>query len=253
MSRFLPLLAVAVFVGCDSTGLDSDAPPTLIAQAAFDLDADTFPENTARTSAAGANYANAAVRVGVVSAVVGANLALPLAATAEAARATPVVTDGVWTWDATADVFGTPVDLRLEASADGSDVTWRLISTRGGDDPGDSFTYVTATTSTDGQRGTWRLFHPDEAGPVLTASFDVRNLDDREITFAVPSGLDNGGSSVRYATDGDVKTFDWDDQPENDRALIEWDARSKAGSIEADTYNGGVRACWNAALNDVTC
>ena len=49
-----------------------------------------------------------------------------------------------------------------------------------------------------------------------------------------------------YRTDRDEQTFDWLDQPEDDRALIVWDLDTNAGSIEADTYNGGERACWDS-------
>ena len=253
MPRILPVLALALVLGaCDSTGADDGAAPALIAPAAFALDADAFPQDNARSASgsAGPNFVNAAARVGIVSAVVGANLALPRAATEAATRSAPVVTDGVFAWSSTVDVFGTPVDLRLEADPDGDAVGWRLVSTRQGAEP---FTYYTATTSADGRRGTWRLFHPDADGAVLTADFDVRDLDDREVTFRVPTGRDNGGSSVRYATDGDEQTFDWDDQPEDDRALIVWDRATNAGSITADTFNGGDRACWDRQLRDTDC
>ena len=247
----------ATLVACDSgASFDVDNPPPVIASAAFDLGAGSFPDEPARTGVTarvGSNFVNASARVGIVTAVIGLHLALPAAATEAATEADPVVTDGVWTWASTADVFGTPVDVTLEAIADGSEIDWRLVSQRRGDEPGEPFVYYTATTSLDGETGTWTLFNPDQDGPVLTASFDVRDLDDREVTFRVPAGRENGGSSVLYRTDGDAQTFDWLDQPEDERALIVWDRASKAGSIEADTYNGGEPACWDAALDNVAC
>ena len=86
---------------------------------------------------------------------------------------------------------------------------------------------------------------------MLTADFDVR--DDREVTFSVPSGRERGGSSVRYETEGRTQTFALDLEPDGDRALIRWDLDTRAGSITADAYNGGARACWDAALRDVDC
>jgi hypothetical protein len=118
---------------------------------------------------------------------------------------------------------------------------------------GDPFTYYTATTGLDGETGTWRLFNPDVDGPVLTASFDIEGLGARELTVRVPDGRDRGGSSVRYATSGDERTFDWTDEPTGNRALIVWDEERRAGSITADGYNGGDRACWDENLDDVAC
>ena len=92
-------------------------------------------------------FSDAAVRV--VSALVGLQVALPVAVT----RDTPEVIDGVWTWETTEDVLGTPVALRLTADPDGSRVDWRLTSQRLGAEPGGAFTYYRATTGLDGRSG----------------------------------------------------------------------------------------------------
>ncbi|PAP78523.1 hypothetical protein [Rubrivirga marina] len=244
---FLAAVGLAL-TGCDASDAETDtpAPPAV---AAFVLDTDAFPSDGARV-ASGAHFINAAARVGIVSTVVGLHLVLPGAATEAVTADSPTVTAGVWMWEATTAVNGTPIDLALEGTPEGSSIDWRLVVTG---PEGDPFTYYTATTGLDGETGTWRLFAPDADGPVLTASFDVRDLDDRELTFRVPAGRDHGGSSVRYATDGDERTFDWTDQPTGDRALIVWDDATRAGSITADTYYGGDRACWDEDLDDVAC
>ena len=245
------LLALVVFAvaGCDSADAD-DRPPTPISAAAFEAGADAFPD-AARTSADRENYTQAAVRVGVVSTLVGLNLVLPQIATEAVTGDTPEVVDGLWVWETIEDVLGTPVALRLTADADGSEVDWRLTSQNLGDSRNEAFTYYTATTSTDGRTGSWRLFLPDQDGVVLTADFDVR--DDREVTFAVPAGRDAGGTSVRYRTEGPAQTFDLARQPEGQRSLVRWDLLTGAGSITADAYNGGARACWDRQLRDVDC
>ncbi len=257
MSRSLTFLTVAgllgfaglsVLAGCDASDGEADTP-TPPAVAAFQLDAGAFPDDGARV-AAGANFVHAAARVGIVSTVVGLHLVLPAAATEAVTADAPTVSAGVWTWEAMTAVAGTPVDLRLEGTPEGSSIDWRLVVTG---PEGDPFTYYTATTGLDGETGTWRLFAPDADGPVLTASFDVQDLDARELTFRVPTGRDHGGSSVRYATDGDVRTFDWTDGPAGTRALVVWDEATRAGSITADAYNGGARACWDESLDDVAC
>ena len=243
-------LGALALAGCDSTD-SADGPPAPISAAAFETGADAFPDDAARAAGAagGENYANAAVRVGVVSTLVGLNLVVPHIATEAVTRDTPEVVDGVWVWETVEDVLGTPVALRLTADADGSRVDWRLTSQDLGDAGNGVFTYYTATTSTDGEAGSWRLFLPDQDGAVLTADFDVR--DDREVTFAVPAGRDAGGTSVTYRTEGSAQTFDLVRQAE--RALVRWDLQTGAGSITADAYNGGERACWDRQLRDVAC
>ena len=252
LPALLALGALAV-AGCDSADTQ-DGPPTPISAAAFEVNADRFPDDNARAQAsAGANYANAAARVSVVSTVVGLQVALPIAATEAVTRDTPEVVDGVWTWETTEDIFGTPVALRLTADPDGSQIDWRLTSQRLGDQAGDPFTYYTATTSTDGRTGSWRLFNPDVSGVVLTADFDVRDRDDREVTFSVPSGRENAGTRVRYETQGSTQVFDLVRQPGGERSLVRWDLGDRAGSIEASAFNNGQRACWGPGLRDVAC
>jgi hypothetical protein len=248
VAGLLGFAGVALLTGCDAANGEADAPAPP-AVAAFQLDADAFPDDGARV-ASGANFVHAAARVGIVSTVVGLHLVLPAAATEAATADAPTVAAGVWTWEATAVVAGTPVDLALEGTPEGSSIDWRLVVTG---PEGDPFTYYTATTGLDGETGTWRLFAPDVDGPVLTASFDVEDLGARELTFRVPDGRDRGGSSVRYATSGDERTFDWTDEPTGNRALIVWDEERRAGSITADGYNGGDRACWDENLDDVAC
>ena len=247
----LALLLAGALVGCDASGPDAAAPPAVIAPAAFSVDLDAFPDRaagvTAGASSVGANYRTSAARVGIVSAIVGASLALPERATRAATRVEPVVTDGAFLWDTNVDVFGRDVEVRLTGDPNGDAVDWRLTTALEGDE---RFTYYTAETTADGRTGTWRLFNPDEDGPVLAASFDAD--DTPEITFSVPEGNERAGARVRYQADGDELTFDLV-TADGDRALVVWDRETGAGSIVADDYNGGERACWDADLDDTDC
>lgn len=245
MPRILPLAVLAaLLVGCDA--VDPSGPPAAISPAAFTLDTGAFPGGGARL-AAGPHFLNAAVRVGVVNTVVGLHLALPAAATAAATAVDPVEEDGAFTWGTHVAVLGTDVEVRLLGAPEGREVEWTLTTAAEGDEP---FTYYTATTSSDGREGTWRLFSPSVTGPVATAAFRID--DTPEVTFAVPAGRPEAGASVRYETDGPRRTVDATGA-DGGRALIEWDAETHAGFIEADDYNGGDRACWDAALDNVAC
>lgn len=254
----LALALVGALAACDSADSGGDggggaaAPPTPIALAAFDAGTDAFPDAAASAAgkSAGLTYANAAVRVGVVSTIVGLNLVLPTLATEAATRRAPELVDGAFVWSNTVEVLGAPVDVRLTGDPSGSLVDWTLETAPSGEP---FFTFYTARTTLDGRDGDWSLFKPDADGSVLTADFDADSQTDREITFAVPAGNDGAGSEVTYRVDGTTQVFDFTKQPEGTRALIEWDLGTRAGSITADDYNDGERACWDTNLDDVAC
>lgn len=251
MTRSFPVVALAaLLVGCDASG--PEATPGVIAPAAFSLDTETFPTHNARV-AAGPNFVNAAARVGIVTTVVGLNLVLPEAATRAAMRVDPVAGDDgeTFVWENTVNVFNQDLEIRLLADASDSRVNWTLTTENTSDDAEDGpFTFYTASTSVDGTEGTWRLFNPDADGAVLTAEFLIDETP--EVTFSVPEGRSEAGTSVRYETDGDTKTFDFVDA-NGGRTVVEWNTETRAGFIEADGYNDGERACWDEDLADVAC
>ena len=242
------LASLIVLAGCDATTPPDEVDrPEVIAPAAFDFDGD-LPD----ALAAGENYNNAAFRVGVVTGIIGLNLVLPSAATHAATRATPYVEDGTWIWESTFEINRDDVTFRLEGTPRGREVSWRMGITNS---ELDDFTLYTGRTDFDGRTGDWQLFYEIEGArtEVLRADFEIESEMEAEITYSVPPGRDAAGSSVLYANDTGVITFDWDQQPENLRHLIQWDERTGAGWIEADNYNGGERACWGPDLEDAPC
>ncbi|MEL6615288.1 MAG: hypothetical protein AAFQ43_06095 [Bacteroidota bacterium] len=246
--RFLPLFLLAFLVGCDAVTETDPAAPAVPSPEAFAFEP-SFP--TAK-SMAGEHFNNGAVRVGVVSAIIGANLILPSAATHAATRTAPVVVDGVWIWESTFRINNDDNTFRLEGEPAGREVDWNLsITNRDLDD----FVLYTARTDFDGQTGDWQLFYLIDGArtEVLRADFEVTGADSRELTFSVPPGRDAAGSTVLYTHDGDARGFDWFEAPENRSHLVEWDVLTKEGFIEADNYNGGVRSCWDAALENALC
>lgn len=258
MTRSLTtLLAIPlILAGCDSVAPGTDEAPPPPPPSAFALDADLAAPSARR--AAGSNFLHAAGRYGVVSVVVGANLAIPAAVTAAATSAEPTVEDGTWIWERTTTVQNADVTFRLEGTPEGREVDWRMriTSVDGGTGQiADDFDLYTATTSLDGTLGSWALSYVLDGGPtrVLTADFEVRAEDDREVTFRVPDGREAGGSSVLYRVDGDARIFDWTAQPGDVRTRVEWDSATRVGFLEADDYNDGARACWDESLNDTAC
>ena len=248
--RFLTAIAaLALLAGCDA----SDPATEAIAPAVLTPDAFSFePDAPDAKKGTGEHFFNAAFRVGVVSAIVQANLILPAAATHAATQTEPVVTDGVWVWASTFPINNDEVTFRLEGTPQGREIRWRLgITNRDLDD----FTLYTARSDMNGETGDWQLFYEENGASVevLRADFEVTGEDSRELTFSVPPGRDGAGSSVGYVHDGSTREFDWREEPAGLDHYIEWDAATGRGWIEADNYRDGERACWDETLANADC
>lgn len=266
MTRFLLAFALLLpLAACDSAGSPDDtADPAPPPASTFRLDG-SFPQALAPSgpdALVGQHFVQGAARVGIVSTVIGAWLALPAAVTDAATDADPVVVDGTWIWENTTPINGTTFTFRLEGTPAGTSVDWRMLISADrpvGGHTYDDFVLYTATTSLDGREGTWRLFIYDDAGVrthVLSADFDVTSATVAEITYSIPASHPDPsivGSSVRYAADGAERLFDWHQEPEDFDHLVEWNATTHVGSITATNYNAGARACWDARLDDAPC
>ena len=261
----LVLFAITL-TGCDSTGTNTaDDPPTLPPDA-FELNTDLFNNHnpgSASVTKTGeyAHFTNAAFRVWPVSLLVKANLLIPSAVTATALQTDPVIEEGTWVWEATADTLNQDVSFRLEGTPDGDSVFWSMSVTAPNPEQGqalDNFELYTAQTALDGSSGSWSLYYnlDGERTRVLDADFTVTSDTEKEVTFSVPATAENNaGDSVRYAVDGTQRTFEWTrvDDTGNTIVVVTWDAETKAGSIVAPNYNSGEVACWDGSFQNVAC
>ena len=246
--------------GCDTGGADGgDGPPALLAPAAFEFANADFPQAQGRGTQAGANFSNAALRVGTVNLAVGLHLIIPHLVTRAALNAEPVVESETWVWSNTVRIHEEDATFALAGTPDGDGVEWAMqITTRSPIDGEvlDDFELYTAQTAFDGRSGDWQLYHEVEGARVrvLEAAFDADAESVRRLAFHVPNGVDeHGGDAVVYERAGTARGFDWTQVAEGNEHLVAWDAVSHAGSIQATNYNGGVRACWNFNLEDAPC
>lgn len=263
----LAVLGVGL-TGCDSSDPARDDAPRVIDPAAFQTDIESF--GTASTSnlesKAGSNFTRSALTVGLVSVVIEANLVIPQAMTAAALNEDPMVDDGTWIWESTTTYTGADgtektATFRLEGTPDGESVDWEMYvsSTEGPNGNAlENFVLYTATTAFDGSNGTWELFYPVEGQRVnvLDAEFTADSESSKSVTFSVPAGIgEGGGDAVRYTTQDVQRSFAYNRNEPAENIVIEWNAETKAGSIQATDYNNGQRACWGPApeLANVPC
>jgi hypothetical protein len=258
-SRLLIVAAVVGVVsisGCDSGGSDVEEP-VVVSPSAFTFDS-SFPQSF---QGGGEHWQNGALRVAFVTLAVGVHLVIPAAATHAATQAEPFVEGGTWIWENTVPIGGTPVTFRLEGTPDGTETDWRMFMSADEEIDGalyDGFELYNATTTLDGRVGQWRLYYliEDVRTHVLTADFDIDSDAVHDVQYTVPESNPNPdarGSTVLYARNGDARTFDWHQEPEDYDHLVEWSISTHAGSITATNYNGGVRACWDSDLQNTEC
>lgn len=272
-TSILRAVAVVAVLGltltaCDSGGGSNNNPndvaPTLISSAAFDYDGDSFastfapPGEDEVSSFQGTNHTRAFATVFLVNTAVGIHLILPSALTSSAGQDTPHVENGTWIWENTTTILGRVIDMRLEGTAEGSSVDWRMYMSADnwGGQAYDDFLLYTATTQIGGQSGSWSLYYDIEdqgRTRVLDADYE-RSGSLHQLVFSIPETNPNEearGDSVTYEADGSDRFFDHDVSGGN--RVIEWDAVTKAGSITAFDYNGGEQACWDSNLDNVAC
>lgn len=255
------LVSGSLISGCDSQGDDGDngTPPALISENAFALQVDLFQPGSSKQIASKVNFAAAALRVWPVSILVSANLIVPVAVTAAALQDSPELVDGAWRWETTVLVADATVEFELSATPSGSNVDWSMKISAENPLLGqvyDTFELYTARTTVGEQVGTWKLYYKvgGVRTNVLDASFAVTEDDTKSITYSIPvTAAENGGDSVFYETDGDVRHFFWQQLDAGMNHDIEWNAATREGSITATNYNGGVKSCWDANFDDKQC
>ncbi len=260
-TRYFPLalcitLLSFTLVGCDLTS-DDDTPPELIPEAAFTLQTDLF-QNDGNKTETRAHFTAGALRVWPVSTIISVHLITPVAVTVAALQDDqPEFRNGVWEWSTSTIINGQDVEFTLRGDPEGSRVDWSMFITASNllGVTYDEFELYTAQTDVSAQTGSWQLFYRlnGTRTNVLNADFAINGDNAKEITYSIPSAQPHGGTAVTYETDGDDRSFFWDQVTEGFLHDVAWDAATQAGSITATNYNGGEQGCWDENLDDVDC
>lgn len=236
---------------CDNAGED-DEPPALMPAAAFQMDTQVF-----NTKSAGPNFAAAALRVWPVSLAVTAHMILPAAVTLAAADADPVFEDDAWHWRTSAQSGVYSIDLELVATPASPGHDWSmLVSYDNGTEVLEDFELYSGHTENNGTEGNWSLNYMLNGTQtnVLNATFNSDSETDRQLELSIPvTAPAHAGASVEYVVDGTARVFMLNTVNPVATHVVEWDAETHVGSVTAPNYNGGLKACWDANLDDVAC
>jgi len=200
------------------------------------------------------NFANAWVRVKVLQVYGTGIIAIPAVAMGLALTQDPTHQGNRWVWSIT--VGQTTGDLELSGDLlSGWDVDFFVSN------PAQSisgFLWIEGHSNTDLTEGYW-VGHdvnlPPEADEVLEIDWRYDSDTDRSLAFSnVNTSSPDLGDVITFTVLGNTATLVYDDASDASLiANIDWDTTTGVGSIEVPHYNGGEKACWDAAFMNTPC
>lgn len=258
--RWTSLLAMGVlFAACgDTTGPDGAGDPPVLPEVEsllFDLDffsGSAAPAGPARQAGPGSNWAAGALSVGVANLAVVIHMAVPVATWRAATLRVPVFEDGQWHWRFSVSEGNQTYSADLAGFEQDGDRVFEMrvgSSALGLDD----FLWYTGRAPIGGTQGEWQFFDPDDPSSVRgRIEWSHPEADKWTLTFFGESGP-GAGDTLMYVVDGPGRTVTFMDASASETVEVHWDHQTATGYIIAPNYNGGVMACWGAALQNVDC
>jgi hypothetical protein len=214
--------------------------------------------NVAASTIGGSNFLAAAFSVTVANAVTTLVMAVPVATFAIAASQDPVFEDGAFHWRYSTAVNGQSFEADLSGAGSGTNSLWEMrISASATNPPLNDFLYYSGSAALSGESGTWHVFdaaQPTANRELLRIDWTHANATQWRVVFNnVTPGAPENGDRLTYDVTGDARSVSFLDISAATTTTVEWNAATHTGSILAPGFNNGVKACWNAQLQDVSC
>ncbi len=257
----LTMASALTLAACnDGSGPNESVPPALPSVASMDADLGLFTTEGSALQAVsptpGSNFVAAALSVTVARLWTGAVLAVPVATWAAATSATPVFHDGAFHWEYSVTENGQTVGAHLTGRGDGDESVWemRVTSTALGLD---DYLWYTGRALLSGESGEWHIFdaaNPDTRSEVLAIDWTHSPANAWTLQFTnMKTGAVEAGDRLRYESNGEQRLVSFTDASAQTTAEITWNATTRSGSIHAPGFNGGLKSCWDSALQNVAC
>lgn len=246
-----------IFAAC-SDATDVGTPPVLPEAESMEFDLDFFASGPSSAAAAApsrvaeANWFAAATSVAAANLAVVIHTAVPLITWRAARAQQPVFEDGQWHWRFTTQANAQTFSGDLTGYVEGGDLIaeMRISSTALGLT---NFLWYVGTAPVGGTSGEWVFYDPQSPSTVVgMIEWSHPGTLVWTVSFIAMSGA-NVGDELTYTVNGAARSVSFTDASAATTALIEWNATTNTGSITAPNFNGGVKACWNATLANVTC
>ena len=254
---------LGILAACNNSSESNPAEaPTLPSANSMRADFSLFDQapvsNTAAATIGGSNFLAAAFSVTVANAVTTLVMAVPVATFAAATSQDPVFEDGAFHWRYSTVVNGQPFAANLSAQGSGSNSLWEMrISASGTNPPLDDFVYYSGSAALSGESGTWHIFdagQPSANRELLRIDWTHANATNWSVVFNnVTTGTPDNGDRLTYDVNGDARSVTFLDASAATTTTVEWNAATHIGSIRAPGFNAGMKACWDAQLQNANC
>ena len=259
-TSLLLFLCVWVLVGCDTvdSGSNEEAAPTVLPAEAFALDLDMFGTQASKSNQENSHYVAAVWRVGVATVITGTILYYPAVLTEAIQEVEPIVNEDTYIWSSITQVNGRDHGVELRARLDGEFIDWIMRVSGLDDETGqylEKFVLYEASTGILSNSGTFEVFYPKDGGSlkVMDGSYIVEDENNHTLEFSIPVQVEDIGGSVGIYNHAEtINSVDLTG-PLGGNHFIEWNNQTNAGSLTADDYNEGERACWDSELQNVEC
>ncbi|WP_421765274.1 hypothetical protein [Ekhidna sp.] len=262
MKKILALLLIPLIMlsACsDDDGNVQEPKPEMPPESSMAPNFDNFDEDGARAETIN-NWAYAATSVGVYSAILYANLVVPVTAfkiglNQEASYETST---NLWVWEYDINVpnKGT-YNVRLTADVDGTDVDWTgYISLSGSFE---DFVWFEGQSNLTADAGTWTLYEsPESPSAWLTANWsDNESSGVTSSTFTVEKEGNFFDSSISYTVDTNAdynRNVVIVDTNVSNTIEVDWNQPSGEGRVKSEArFEDTNYHCWDDTLNDIDC
>jgi hypothetical protein len=256
-------LSAAILTACsDSNDSDPGEAPRLPSVNSMQADLGFFTQaassNIPVAAAGGTNFLAAAFSVSIANAVTTLVMAVPVATFAAAASQTPVFEDDAFHWRYSTVVNGQSFGADLSGRGSGTNSLWEMrISASATNPPLNDFLYYNGTATLSGESGTWHIFdaaQPSANRELLRIDWTHTSATSWRVAFInVTPGSSDNGDRLTYDVSGNARSVSFLDASAATTTVVEWNATTHTGSIQAPTFNAGVKACWGAQLENVSC
>lgn len=262
MRGVLSVAATAlVLSGCSDSSAPEGEAPTLPPLASMQADMSIFTAQVdivGEADVAGSNFIAAALAVTVARVWTGLVMAVPVATWGAAASATPTFHDGAFQWEVSATENGQTYAADLSGRGEGTESVWEMrVSSTSHNPPLDNYLWYTGRAALSGANGEWHIFdaaHPTTRNELLSIDWTHASSTTWTLDFTnVVSGTAEFGDALRYESTGDARLVRFTDASASTTTEVGWSSASGAGYVQGPGFNGGVRACWDAAFQNVTC
>ncbi|MEQ6165632.1 hypothetical protein AAOE16_00440 [Ekhidna sp. MALMAid0563] len=254
------LIPMTLLWSCsDDDGSPQDPQPNMPPESSMAPNFDNFEEEGGRVAQVN-NWAYAATSVGIYSAILYSNLAVPVTAfkIGLSQDATYESSTNLWVWEYDINVPNKgSYSVRLTADVDGSDVDWTgYISLAGSFE---DFVWFEGESNLSADAGSWTLYEsPENPSPWLSVEWsDDETTGIASSEFTIEKQGDYYQSSISYGANANA-TYNRSvviiDTNASNTINVDWNVPSGEGRVKSEAYfENTAYHCWDNTLNDTDC